>query len=757
MSDDMLPAAPGNDGQRLPVPRGNDRLPAASHQMALPLDLYRDERNDDDEGIDLLAYWRMLVKRRWLILGVTAGALALSLLATLLMPSIYRATAILQIDREVMQIVQIDGMAPIESGAGSDFYQTQYELLRGRALAERVADELDLVGRVAELTPPSWWDRVKSLLRPAAKGAPAAAAGAADQAQQLRQAVGFVRARTTIEPVQNSRLVAVHFDSQVPSFSARVANALADGFIDQAVERRFGASSYASKYLEDQLAETKGRLEQSELALVEFAQREGLVDLGEGLSLVGQNLSDLNTQLAAAQAARIRAEARAIQARNVSGTALPADMLTDTVIPKLQEQRAALLGEYRQQAQIFKPEYPAMQQLQGQIDAVEELIAREIASIGASMEAEYAGAKAQEDLLLAKINELREKTLSVDQRSIQYNILKREADTNRQLYDALLQRYKEIDIVGDLDANNINIVDRAQVPTGRFKPDLSKNLGVGLLLGLVLGVLLALLLEFLDDTIKVPDDVEQRLRVPLLGIIPKLGKQSPQEAFVDPRSAFAEAYRSVRTSLQFSTEQGVPKVLLVTSPVPSEGKTTTALTLARNFTQLGKRVLLIEGDLRNPSLHRALGVRAEHGLSSLLAGSSGPSDVIIDSADALLKVILAGPLPPNPAELLSGSRLVSLLAIASEKYDQVIIDGPPVLGIADAPILSNVATGTLLVVQAGKTKIGTAQVALKRLLGARARVIGALLTQYDAKASGYGYEYESYYSYGSPQPRLGRG
>src|SRR5690606_25847314 len=226
--------------------------------------------------------------------------------------------------------------------------------------------------------------------------------------------------------------------------------------------------------------------------------------------------------------------------------------------------------------------------------------------------------------------------------------------------------------------------------------------------------------------------------------------ETPSEAFVDPRSAFAEAYRSVRTALQFSTDQGVPKVLLVTSPVPSEGKSTTAVTLARNFAQLGKRVLLIEADLRNPSLHRVLGVRGEQGLSSLLAGSAGPSDVIMDSADDNLQLILAGPLPPNPAELLSGSRLVSLLAIAAEKYDQVIIDGPP--------ILSNAANGTLLVVQAGKTKISTAQTALKRLMAARARVVGALLTQYDARTAGYGYDYESYYAYGATStPRLGRG
>ena len=758
MSEDNLPApGPADDGQRLPATRGHGGAMAHPGQGTLALDIYREERRQDDDEIDLLAYWRILLKRRWLVLGVLAGTLALALLATLLMPSIYRGTTILQIDREVMQVVQVEGVTPTEGGPSPDFYQTQYELLKSRALAERVADELNLAGRVDSLSPPSWWEQVTALMRPAPAGEEDDATEA-DRSEELRAAAQFVQEHTEIEPVRNSQLVRIHFDSQIPTLSARVSNALAEGFIASAIERRFGASSYARNYLEDQLAEMKGRLEQSERALVEFAQQEGLVNTGDGQSLSGQNLTELNAQLAAVQAQRIAAQSRAAQATAGRGAALPADMLANSIIRTLQQQRAQLQAEYQEQLQVFKPEYPAMQQLQGQIEALDKSIAEELAGIRASVQAEYAAAQAQENMLIAKIDELRNATLNVDQRSIRYNILKREVDTNRELYDGLLQRFKEIGVAGGVTANNIAVVDRAQVPQSRYKPNLALNLALGLVLGLMLGVLLALVLEFLDDTLKTPDDIEQRLRLPLLGIIPKLGKETPSEAFVDPRSAFAEAYRSVRTALQFSTDQGVPRVLLVTSPVPSEGKSTTALTLARNFAQLGKRVLLIEADLRNPSLHRVLGMRGEHGLSSLLAGSSSPSDVILDSADERLKIILAGPLPPNPAELLSGSRLVSLLAVASEKFDQVIIDGPPVLGIADAPILSNAANGTLLVVQAGKTKISTAQTALKRLLAARARVIGALLTQYDAKATGYGYEYESYYAYGaSNTPRLGRG
>jgi capsular exopolysaccharide synthesis family protein len=268
--------------------------------------------------------------------------------------------------------------------------------------------------------------------------------------------------------------------------------------------------------------------------------------------------------------------------------------------------------------------------------------------------------------------------------------------------------------------------------------------------------MLALLLEYIDDTVKTPMDVEQQLKLVVLGIIPKLARQTPREALEDPRSAFSESYRSVRTALQFSTDMGVPKVLLITSPGATEGKSTSALTLASNFVQLGKRVLLIEGDLRNPSLARAMGLSGRDGLSNLLAGATTLAQSVTRTGNQKLDVILSGPLPPSPTELLAGSRLVSLLLIASQKYDQIIIDGPPVLGIADAPILANAAAGTLLIVQSGSSRISTTQAAIKRLRATHARLIGCLLTQYDAKSSGYGYEYEGYYAYGGSTKLLDR-
>ena len=718
-----------------------------------------DRRRDaNPDEIDLLAYWDILVKRRKVIVRVLAGVVSLALLLTLKTQPLYRAEALMQVEKEGPPIVATQGAMPYYDGWDPEFLNTQYELLRSRALAERVANELNLSEKtLSGLNDPGWLNRVMVLLRPApqAKEVEAAAAPRSSDAL-LRQATSWVQGGLTVSPVAESRLVRLQFDSPDPAFSVRVVNAVSEAFIASTIERRMGTTTYAKTYLEDQLKQTKSRLEQSERALVEFAQKENLVNTGtEGTSLATQNLTDLNSSLAAAQSQRIRAEARWLQAS--AGGAITADMLGASGLGALQQQRAGLLAQYQQKLQVFKADYPDMRQIKAQIDEISRQIAAEKVSVRASVKAEYDAATSQEGLLTSQINALRGQALEVDGRSIDYNILKREADTNRQLYDSLLQRFKEVGAAGDVRSNNISIIDRSN-QGWRFKPNVFHNLMYGFLAGLLLGVLSAFVLEFLDDTLKTPEDVEQRLRLAVLGIIPKLGpKQSFAEVAADPRSAFSEAYRSVRTGLQFSTDHGVPRSLLITSPSASEGKSTTALVLARNFAQLGKRVLLIEGDLRNPSLHRMLGLPTELGLSNLLSGGSSLGDVTQSTDDENLHVILAGPLPPNPAELLSGSKFVSALIVASERYDQVIVDGPPVLGLADSPILANVVEGTLLVVTSGNTRISTAGVALKRLIAARAHLVGALLTKYDQKAARYSYyQYDAYYSYDA-KPRSTKG
>lgn len=735
--------APDHPEAGLPArPAGHDDVASRTGIPSALADVAgADTRSPGD--IDLRAYWHVVLKRRWLIAAVIGSVVLVTLMLTLMATPVYRATTVMQIDNEEQHVVQVGGVAT-QTGYDPDFLETQYQLLQSRALAERVAAALRLdQGQLEALSRDDWLAPLRASQGRARKRASSDAPEA-----QLAAKTELVRQGLVIEPVRNSRLVKIDFDSADPQFSAQVANALAEAFIASGLERRFGASSYAKKYLEGQLKSVKAKLEDSERQLVAFAQRENLVSGTDGQSLAGQNLADLNARLATAQEQRIRAQARWTEVQVTSGAALPSDMLGNSIIRTLQQQRAQLQGQYQQKLEVFKPDYPEMQQLQGQIDAVDQQIATELRNIRGSVRAEYDAAAGQERLLQHQLAGLRADALDVDSRSIDYNIIKREVDTNRQLYDGLLQRYKEVGVAGDVRSNNISIIDRAEVPTQRFKPRLPLNLAVGLLFGLLIAGVATAALEYVDDSLKTPDDIEQRLHLAVLGIIPKLLRETPGEAFADPRSAFSESYRSLRTALQFSTSNGVPRSLLITSAVSGEGKTTSALTLARNLAELGRRVLLIEGDLRNPSLARLLAKSGQKGLSSFLAGAAPLSEVIQDTQDDRLKVIVAGPLPPNPAELLAGDRLAELLHAAGTRFDHIVIDGPPVMGIADAPILGNAVEGTIMVVHSARTRIATAQAAVKRLRAARTQIIGCLLTQYDAKAAGYGYEYEGYYAYG---------
>ncbi|MGN6512106.1 MAG: GumC family protein [Lysobacteraceae bacterium] len=704
------------------------------------------EERDDDE-INLLEYWQVLRDRRWLVAGVAAAVFVLALALTLLMTPVYRASSTLQIERDTIKVVDVEGLQPVESPTDRDFYQTQYELLQSRSLARRVIQDLRLAAN------PQFAGEVADADAAFAE-APRASRPASKQEAEELALVEPMLERLTIEPVRNSRLVKVNFDSPDPQLAARVANAWSQAFIVANLERRFDASSYARKYLEERLAQLKGRLEDSEKQLVAFATSEQIVSVGDGKpSLSAQNLSDLNASLAAAQDARIKAEAEWRQASVGSGLGIP-QAVANPLIQRLREQRTTLAGQYQEKLRTFKPDYPDMQQLKGQIDELDRQIAGEIANIRAAIKAEYDAAKAQESLLASRIEGLKGDVLDLQGRSIQYNILKREADTNRQLYDALLQRYKEIGVAGNVGANNISVVDRADVPDRPHSPRIALNLAVGLLLGAFAGVLAAFLREHLDRSVHAPRDVEALLQCPVLGVVPMLDAgTTPAQAASDVRSPFAEAYRSIRTALQFATTHGLPRTLLLTSPGPGEGKTTSAMELARNMAQLGRRVLLVDADLRNPSVHRLLGLSNTQGLSSILSGAIEPKAAVRDTAEANLSVMTAGPLPPSPPELLAGEALPHLLETLRHQFDVIVLDGPPVLGLADAPLLAHHAEATLLVAAAEATRRDALRGAQQRLLGAQARLLGALLTRFDLKAKGdsYGYGGYGYYAYGNAE------
>lgn len=697
--------------------------------------------------IDLAEYWRMAVKHRWVVLGAFIACLLGSLAITLLMTPIYSAKTILQIDRESARVLNVDDVQPRDSQIfGEEFFQTQYGLLRSRSLAERVVDSLGLAASDAFLeqmgtAPPARGNRT-----------------AAEHSKLRRETViRLVMANFSVAPIRGSRLVELRFDSPIPALSARVANAYAENFIQANLDRRFESSSFAREFLEEQIAQTKAKLEETERALVEYATVQGIVNLsergpdgsGQTQSLAGTNLSALNASLAEARAARIAAEQRWRQARSAP-LMTQQEILQNPAIQRLTEQRAQLDAQYQQQTRVYRDDWPSQVQLRSQIDELDAQITQIAQGILGSIQGQYVVAANNERALQAQVDRLTDEVQDLRNRSVEYNILQREVDTTRTLYDALLERYKEVGVTGTIASNNISIVDQAQVPATPSKPNLLVNLVLAALLGLGLGALAAFVLEALDETLASPEDAEVKLGLPILGVIPLLERgQTPRDALQDIRSPFSEAYYSLRTTLQFSTPDGVPASILVTSSRPAEGKSTTAYAVALNLARIGKRVVLIDGDLRNPSMHRIADVENAAGMSNLLAGAAPVSQVVQLTPEPNLGIVTSGPLPPNPAELWGSDRLRGILADLHNEVDHVIIDGPPVLGFADAPLLASAVDGTIFVLESRGTRRAQAKGALRRLTMGRGRLLGGVLTKFNTKTTLYGgYDYAYDYSYG---------
>ncbi|MGX1100236.1 GumC family protein [Amorphus sp. MBR-141] len=697
----------------------------------------------DQEPLDLKKYLRVLIKQRWLIVGIAAFALCIGLIYTLLQTPIYRGSATIEIRREVANLSGVAGIDEVDSGPSGEFYQTQYELLKSRALAERIVAKLRLGERPDFLqSRKSPLSQLKGLLIGARQ------AGNPDPKPNQDRAIGMVQSGLRVEPVRSSRVVRVSYDSPSPKFAQEVANGAVNAFVEMSLERSYEASGHARRFLQDRLEDLKLKLEDSERKLVDYAKQKDILTTGDDSTLTLANLEETNSALSAASKKRLKNEL--IWKQMEGSDALPQSLESEAVAA-LRAKRADLLIDYQEKLKVFKSGYPDMLKLRAQISEIEQQIQNEVERIKESMQMEYAAAREEEDSLVAQLVRIKQEVSDYQERNIDYTILKREVDTNRTLYDGLLQRYKELSVAGGGgNPSNISILDKAQRPGGPYKPDLKTNLAFALFFGVVSGGLAAFGREFIDDSFTAPEEVEQELGLPVLGVIPRVDEGDLEKQFADPRSALNEAYRSLRTALQFTAANGVPRTLLVTSSRPSEGKSSTAIGIARHFALLGMRVLLIDADLRKPSLHIRLGCVGYRGLSNCLVGNASPPDVLQRTDYPNLEFMPAGPVPPDPTELLASSQMATLLAIASEKYDLVVVDSAPVGGMADAPVLSNYTDGTILVVEAHGALRGGVVNALKRLHFSRADVLGVVLNKFSAKFSSYGYGYGAgeYYNYG---------
>jgi len=480
----------------------------------------------------IMQYFRVAIRWRWLILGTIAVALLIGVVLTLLATPLYTATSRIEINREGVRIVNVDDLQPKSSAVDLEFYQTQYGLLRSRSLAERVARQLRLAQSREFFAAFSGPDAFESLSR--GPGGPGAA-----RDRRFRAAVDILLGNLDISPIRGSRLVDIRWTSPDARLSAAIANAWASGFIESNLERRFEATAYARRFLEQRLEQLRGRLEQSERQLVGYASNEAIINIpipgtdaagrSQERSLTADSLAALNTELAAATADRVRAESRIRQ----SGGGAVAEALQNPAIGNLRQRRAEAAAEHARLLIQFEPGYPAVQALAAQIEQLDRSIAREESRIQSSLRNAYQNSVDRERSLAQGVESLKQSFLDQRRRSIQYNIFQRDVDTNRELYDGLLQRYKEIGIAGGVGTNNVSIVDPAQVPQRPSRPRPIINLLIAFLAGVMVGVGLALVREQIDETITDPSDLEKRVGLPLLGAIPKTDFEATMETVAD--------------------------------------------------------------------------------------------------------------------------------------------------------------------------------------------------------------------------------
>lgn len=734
---------------------------------------------------DLLGYWRVLRKRRWTVLAIFTVVFLGVLIGTLKTKPVFEARALLEIEKENPNILTVKELFELET-VSDTYLETQYKVLRSDALARRVILQLRL-DRLSEFNP---YASSPTTVAAAAPGSFASQDDPLPGPDAMQATLASYHQKLSVTPVKRSRLVELSFASHDPELAAAVVNALADNYIEQSLEVRWQATQKASEWLAQQLESLKLKLERSEEDLQRYAQQNGLLFLetaeGRPEHILDERLRQLQEELTRAQAERFERESRYRLVEAGQFAALPGG--ESSVAADLLLRLAELRRERAELATTFTGEYPRVRQLDNQIAEVERLLAAEHDRMAQRVRNEYEAALSREQMLARAFAEQQQLRNQIAERSVQYNILKREAETNRELYEGLLQRLKEAGVSSGIKSSNIRVVDRATAPRKPSKPNLPLNLVLGAVFGMGLGIGAALLTDYLDNTVKGSEDVERLLRLPVLAFIPaaeslagdrsggygygRLPKRSGGRRLIGSaaskpngkpavdgsagwvridrpeleRSALAEAFASLRTSVLLSAADRPPRTLLVTSAQPGEGKTTVSANLAISLAQLGQRVLLIDGDMRRPSVHRAFGLSRQQGLASYLAGAVDWPDVIQPTGITGLDALVCGPVPPNPAELLSAERMQTLLRETARQYHTVILDSPPLLNVSDSRVLATRVEGVVLVVKSGATPRELVQRARAHVEGVGANLIGVVLNNLDVRAVD-GYSYYHYYDY----------
>ena len=711
----------------------------------------------DPVGFDFMRIYAALLKRLWLIVLVFVVVLGAVSFWTFRQVPIYRAETTIVIDLTPPQVLK--GVSEVvELGSGSfwstrEYFETQYRILKSRALAEKVVARLGLDHDLAYL-------HIDPNLDPARR------------ADALKNAnpIGMVLGQISIVPAKDSRVAVVQIEDTNPQRAADLANAVADEYIEQNVDRKLAATLNASAWLSERIGIEKKKLEDSEKKLHQFKVDHDVLStsLEDRKNISGDKVVQTSDALTKTGLRRLELEARRQTLKQLleeqqAGVEFKAEsfrpVADSPLISELKREYFRLQSEKAEISEKYLADHPKRQAIEERIIKVRADIHHAIQVVLDMVEAEYRQILDEEKRLRGFLEEGKQEALKVNNLEVDYNQLRRERDQNASVYDLMVKRQKEVGVAGMLRTNNIRLLDPALVPKAPIRPNRPFNIMLGMVIGLVFGIGLVLLLEVLDNTVKSQEDVEQGLGLPLLGILPsipslnaeRVGPESlrKRDLYVgeSPTSAVSECARSIRTSLLFSSPDRPFKVLLIASTGPREGKTTTAISIGITMAQSGNRVLLVDGDLRRPRLHRTFGVPSSVGLSTMILGESKLEDTVKQTGIEGLFLLPAGPVPPNPAELLHSERCADVIKFLSEHYDRVIIDSAPLGVVTDALVMSKRADGIVLVLRSGVTPKKVAYRGRKALQDVKAHVYGAVLNDVDL-GSRAGQYYYYYYRYG---------
>ncbi len=736
-----------------------------------------------EESIHLLDYWRILVERRAVVFACLAILVTSALVYSLFATREYEAVTTIQIERQGPEILGFKDVVSVDSAwnAYQDFYQTQYKILQSRTVARIAAERLDLMNRpefVSRRSSPI--QRAISALRSSISFSSAAPDLNNDP---LRPAIGFIQGSLAVQPIRNSRLVKISFTDSNRVLAAEVANSIAEAYQQFNFDARYSTTSQASEFLTKEVARVQREISDLEGKLQEYSRKKEILSANDGTRDISQQaLSDLNTRYVDAQGRLAIAEARYNAAKSIPPESLP-EVLNSPLISNLRQQYAEVERRHSQMSERFKPDWPPLQQLQQELDIARDRLRIESEGIASQVRgvarADYDRVRGEVAGLQTQLETQKQEVQRVNRDGIEYASLRSEIESRRNVLGNLVARKSETSTserLADTRASNVRIVDRAEPPRSPVRPRKALNLLLSVVFGLGLGVGMAFLLDHLDNTLKTEQDLQRAAGLPALGYVPLLqplrvvtegSEKSPAAppsqavdlaSHRDPRSQFSEAFKNLRTSLLLASASRPPRTIVVTSAEPGDGKSTVALNLAIVLTQLGRRVLIVDADLRRPRLHKMLHAPNTVGLSSYLSGNAQPAELMQETEVPNLLAITSGPIPPNPSELLGSSTLETMVERLIEvgRFDHVILDSPPAVQIADSVILSSRMEATILVVRAGKTSRTSVAQAAGRLRQSRGRVVGAVLNA--IQESGryyYYYRYKYYRHYGEEDQTAG--